>query len=110
MNGPGVSAEINDLGSITDPPLGGLRLTRGGGFRNSVFPPKNHFCTFLPIFVCVTMSSSGGDSEKTETNFKNPREVFAQNGMRNKTLFPVFATELRAERVEDIFEAYFSIF
>jgi hypothetical protein len=33
------------------------------------------------------MSSSGGDSEQTETNFKNPREVFAQHGMRNKTLF-----------------------
>jgi hypothetical protein len=56
------------------------------------------------------MSSSGGDFGQTETNFKNPREVFSQHGMRNKTLFPVFATELRAERVEDIFEAYFSIF
>jgi hypothetical protein len=56
------------------------------------------------------MSSSGGDFGQTETNFKNPREVFAQHGMRNKTLFSVFATELRAERVEDFFEAYFSIF
>jgi hypothetical protein len=56
------------------------------------------------------MPSSEGDSEQTEANFKNPREVFSQHRMRNKTLFSVFATELRAERVEDIFEAYFSIF
>jgi hypothetical protein len=56
------------------------------------------------------MSSSGGVFGQTETDFKNPREVFAQHGMRNKTLFSFFSTELRAERVEDIFEAYFSIF
>jgi hypothetical protein len=56
------------------------------------------------------MSSSEGDFGQTETNFKNPREVFAQHGMRNKTIFSFFATELRAERVEDFFEAYFSIF
>jgi hypothetical protein len=56
------------------------------------------------------MSSSGGDSRKTEMNFKNTREVFSHNGMKNKTIFPFFATELRAERVEEIFEAYFSIF
>ena len=30
--------------------------------------------------------------------------------MRNKTLFSVFTTELRAEQVEGIFEAYFSRF
>jgi hypothetical protein len=56
------------------------------------------------------MSSSGGDSGQTETNFKNPREVFAQHGLRNKTLFPDFSTELRGGIFEDIFEAYFSKF
>jgi hypothetical protein len=56
------------------------------------------------------MSSSGGVFGQTEVDFKNPREVFGQHGLRNKTLFPVFATELRGGRVEDIFEAYFSKF
>ena len=56
------------------------------------------------------MSSSDGDPEQTEANFKNPREVFGQNRMRNKTFFSVFATELRAKQVEGIFEAYFSRF
>jgi hypothetical protein len=56
------------------------------------------------------MPSSDGDPEQTEANFKNPREVFGQHGLRNKTLFPVLAMELRGGRGEDIFEAYFSKF
>jgi hypothetical protein len=64
----------------------------------------------LPFFALFTLSSSDGDPEQTETNFKNLREVFGQHRMRNKTLFSVFATELRAEQVEGIFEAYFSRF
>jgi hypothetical protein len=56
------------------------------------------------------MSSSDGYPEQTEANFKNPRDFFGQHRMRNKTLFSVFSTELRAERVKGIFEAYFSRF
>jgi hypothetical protein len=56
------------------------------------------------------MPSSEGDYEQTEAKFQNPREVFAQHRMRNKTLFSFFSTELRADRFKDIFEAYFSIF
>jgi hypothetical protein len=92
-------------------PPGSLHLTRGGGGGGPrFFPPKNHFCTFSPFLPIFTMSSSDGDPEQTETNFKNMREVFGQHRMRNKTLFSVFATELRAEQVEGIFEAYFSRF
>ena len=85
-------------------------FNEGGGVRNSVFPPKNHFPQIFAIFTYVTMSSSGRVSGQTRMDFKNPREVFAQHGLRNKTLLSVLAMELRAERVKEIFEAYFSIF
>jgi hypothetical protein len=41
-----------------------------------------HFCQY---FLFIT-SSSGGVSGQTETDFKNPREVFSQHGLRNKNL------------------------
>jgi hypothetical protein len=56
------------------------------------------------------MSSSEADSGQTETDFKNMREVFSQHRLKNKNLSSVFSMELRAGRVEDIFEAYFSRF
>ena len=89
-------------------PPGVRDLTRGGG--PEFFPPKKPFCPSLPFFASFTLPSSDGDPEQTEMNFKNLREVFGQHGMRNKTLFSVFETELRAEQVEGIFEAYFSRF
>jgi hypothetical protein len=64
----------------------------------------------LPFFALFTLSSSDGDPEQTETNFKNLRDIFGQHRMRNKTLFLDFSMELRAEQVEGIFEAYFSRF
>jgi hypothetical protein len=70
-------------------PPGILRLTRGGGVRN-FFPPKNHFPSCLPIFAHFTLSSSRPIFEQTETNFKNPREVFGQHRMRNKNLSHFF--------------------
>jgi hypothetical protein len=83
-----LTTEINDLGSIPDPP-GGLRLTRGGGGPEFRFPPKNHLCIFT-IFVHFTLSSSRSVSEQTGTNFKNMREVFSQHGLRNKNLSQFF--------------------
>jgi hypothetical protein len=99
--------KIYGPGSIPDPP-GRSGFNEGGG--SGIFPAKNPFCPSLPFFASFTTSSSDGDPEQTETNFKNLREVFGQHRMRNKTLFSVFATELRAEQVEGIFEAYFSRF
>jgi hypothetical protein len=56
------------------------------------------------------MSSSRSIFGQTETDFKNPREVFSHHGLRNKNLFQFFQRSLRAEIIEDIFEAYFSRF
>jgi hypothetical protein len=52
MNGPGVSAEINDPGSIPDPPgRSTFNEGGGGGVRNVVFPQKNHFPQIFAIFA-----------------------------------------------------------
>jgi hypothetical protein len=108
LNASDLTPEIYGPGSIPDPP-GQSTFNEGGG-GPEFFPAKKPFSLIFTIFAHFTMSSSEGDSEQTETNFKNPREVFGQHRMRNKTLFSVFATELRAEQIEGIFEAYFSRF
>jgi hypothetical protein len=85
--------EIHGPGSIPDPPghsafnEGGGGGGGGGGGSGISFPPKNPFLPFCLNFTCFSTLSSKSISGQTETNFKNPREVFAQNGMRNKTLF-----------------------
>jgi hypothetical protein len=40
-------------------------------------------------------------------DFKNPREVFSHNGMKNKNLSQFFQQELRAGRIEAIFRPFF---
>jgi hypothetical protein len=42
---------------------------------------------FFAIFACFTTSSSRSIFGQTETDFKNPREVFSQHGLKNKNLF-----------------------
>jgi hypothetical protein len=107
LNGPDMIQKIYGPDPIPDPP-GRSGFNEGGG--SGIFPAKKPFCPNLPFLASFTLPSSDGDPEQTETNFKNLREVFGQHRMRNKTLFSVFATELRAEQVEGIFGAYFSIF
>jgi hypothetical protein len=48
LNGSDMTTEIHDPGSIPDPP-GRSTFNEGGGVRNVVFPPKNHFPQFLPF-------------------------------------------------------------
>jgi hypothetical protein len=57
-----------------------------GGGPEYHFHEKNHFFIFLPFFACFTMSSSEAVSGQMKMDFKNPREVFSQNGMKNKNL------------------------
>jgi hypothetical protein len=45
---------------------------------------------FCLVFACFTMSSFRSVSGQTETLFENPREVFSQNGLKNKNLFQFF--------------------
>jgi hypothetical protein len=41
---------------------------------------------FFAIFACFTTSSSRSIFGQTEMDFKNPREVFSQHGLKNKNL------------------------
>jgi hypothetical protein len=48
------------------------------------------------------------DSGKMETNFKKPREVFVQNGLKNKNLSHNLHRCPGAGIIEAIFKPYFS--
>jgi hypothetical protein len=66
---------------------GVLHLTRGRGVRNTAYHAKKHFPQKFTIFACFTTSSFRSIFGKTETDFKNMREVFSQHGLKNKNLF-----------------------
>jgi hypothetical protein len=77
-----------------DPPPPPLKpLTTSGGVWNTTYPKKNRFSQKklkITHFCLFSMTSSEGDSGKTETYFKKPREVFLHNRMKNKNLSQFF--------------------
>jgi hypothetical protein len=82
---------VDSYSCAPPPPKKKKPLTTSGGVRNTTQrKKKNHFFIFLPFFACFTMCSSEAVSGKTKMDFKNPREVFSKNGLKNKNLSQFF--------------------
>jgi hypothetical protein len=63
-----------------------IPLTTLVGSDQNHSPSKTAFPKFSKtVFSLFTTSSSNVDFGKMEMNFKNPREVFVQNGLKKKT-------------------------
>jgi hypothetical protein len=62
------------------------RLPPQGGSGIPLSLKQNHFFHIFAIFACFSMCSSEAVSGQTKTDFKNPREVFSQHGLKNKNL------------------------
>jgi hypothetical protein len=71
---------------------------------------KNHFFIFLPFFACFTMCSSEAVSGQTKMDFKNPREVFSQHGLKNKNLSQFLQWSYEQGESKPSFEALFFAF
>jgi hypothetical protein len=93
-------------------PPSGLHLTKGGGgggsgipltMQKTTFP---NFCQYLHVLPCHLPDRFLGKRGR----ILKIREIFFSEWAEEQKPLSVFATELRAERFEDIFEAYFSIF
>jgi hypothetical protein len=59
----------------------------GSGIPLSQKKPLFSFLPFLPVLACRLPEAIFG---QTKTDFKNPREVFSQHGLKNKNLSQFF--------------------
>jgi hypothetical protein len=92
------------------PPPKKNRLPPQGGSGIPPIMKKNHFFHFLPFFACFTTSSFKTDSGKMKMDFKNPREVFSQHGMKNKNLSQFFQGATSRENRSHLRGPFFQIF
>jgi hypothetical protein len=98
---------VSTLFQRTPPPKTAYHLRGGPEYR---LPENKTAFPFFAIFAYFTTSSFKTDSGKMKTDFKNPREVFLSSRDEEQKPLSVFATVLRAGRIEAIFEALFSRF
>jgi hypothetical protein len=92
------------------PPPPQNRLPPQGGSGIPPITEKTTFFIFLPFFACFSMCSSEAVSGQTKMDFKNPREVFSQNGLKNKNLSHFLQRSYEKRESKLSFSLFFRIF